>query len=97
VRGAKERQSAKAGVSSIEVIAHQEPVCAGVSCGPQDFTNYEQTVKAAWAREYRRGRFFHKLVGIPALAGAGLKVLDSVNHPGFRAHLLFWEGTLSGR
>jgi geranylgeranyl reductase family protein len=72
-------------------------IAALLNGGPQDFTNYEQTVKAAWAREYRRGRFFHKLVGIPALAGAGLKVLDSVNHQGFRAHLLFWEGTLSGR
>ncbi|MGH3561082.1 MAG: geranylgeranyl reductase, partial [Mycobacterium sp.] len=64
---------------------------------PQDFTNYEQIVRATWGREYRRGRFFHKLVGIPALANAGLKVLDSVNHPRFRAQLLFWESTLSGR
>jgi menaquinone-9 beta-reductase len=72
-------------------------IAALLNGGPEDFTNYEQTVKAAWGREYRRGRFFHKLVGIPALADAGLKVLDSVNHPGFRARLLFWEGTLSGR
>jgi menaquinone-9 beta-reductase len=72
-------------------------IAALLNGGPQDFTNYEQTVKAAWGREYRRGRFFHKLVGIPALADAGLKVLDNVSHPGFRAHLLFWEGTLSGR
>jgi geranylgeranyl reductase family protein len=64
--------------------------------GPDDFTNYEQRVQSFWGREYRRGRYFHKLVGIPALANAGLKVLDSVNHPGFRARLLFWEGTLSG-
>ena len=71
-------------------------IAALLNGGPQDFTNYAQRMKAAWGREYRRGRFFHKLVGIPALANAGLKVLDSVNHPGFRAHLLFWEGTLSG-
>ncbi len=50
------------------------------------------THEAAWGKEYRRGRYFHKLVGIPAIANAGLKVLDSINHPGFRAHLLFWEG-----
>lgn len=51
----------------------------------------------AWGREYRRGRMFQKLAGIPALTNAGLQVLDAVNHPGFRARLLFWEGTLSGR
>ena len=60
--------------------------------GPDDFTNYAQRMEAAWGREYRRGRYFHKLVGIPAIANAGLKVLDGVNHPGFRAHFLFWEG-----
>jgi geranylgeranyl reductase family protein len=71
-------------------------IAALTNGGPDDFTNYEQRVKSFWGREYRRGRYFHKLVGIPALANAGLKVLDSVNHPRFRAHLLFWEGTLSG-
>jgi menaquinone-9 beta-reductase len=71
-------------------------IAALLNGGPGDFTNYAQTIQAAWGRQYRRGRLFHKLVGIPALANAGLKVLDSVSHPGFRAHLLFWEGTLSG-
>jgi geranylgeranyl reductase family protein len=60
--------------------------------GPDDFTNYAQRMYEAWGKEYRRGRFFHKLVGIPAIAGAGLKLLDAVNHPGFRARFLFWEG-----
>lgn len=59
--------------------------------GPDDFTNYEQVVEATWGKEYRRGRFFHKLVGIPAVANAGVKVLDTVSHPGIRSHLLFWE------
>ena len=71
-------------------------IAALTNSGPDDFTNYAQRMKSTWGREYRRGRFFHRLVGIPALANAGLKVLDSVNHPGFRAHLLFWESTLSG-
>ncbi|MGH3676161.1 MAG: geranylgeranyl reductase family protein [Mycobacterium sp.] len=72
-------------------------IAALTNSGPDDFTNYTQVIEAAWGKEYRRGRYFHKLVGIPALANAGLKVLDRVSHPGFRAHLLFWEGTLSGR
>ena len=64
--------------------------------GPDDFTNYEQRVASTWGREYSRGRVFHRLVGIPMLAHAGLKVLDGVSHPKFRARLLFWEDTLSG-
>jgi menaquinone-9 beta-reductase len=67
-------------------------IAALINGGPDDFTNYAQRMEAAWGREYRRGRYFHKLVGIPAIASAGLKVLDKVNHPGFRAHFLFWEG-----
>jgi geranylgeranyl reductase family protein len=67
-------------------------IAALTNGGPDDFTNYAQRMKAAWGKEYRRGRYFHKLVGIPAIANAGVKVLDAVNHPGFRAHLLFWEG-----
>ncbi len=31
--------------------------------GPDDFTNYAQRMEAAWGREYRRGRYFHKLLG----------------------------------
>jgi hypothetical protein len=34
-------------------------------------------MEAAWGREYRRGRYFHKLAGIPAVANAGIKVLDN--------------------
>lgn len=66
-------------------------IAALTNSGPDDFTNYGQRMKATWGREYRRGRHFHKLVGIPAIANAELKVLDTVNRPGFRAHFLFWE------
>ena len=45
--------------------------------GPDDFTNYEQRMKAAWGKEYRRGRVLNKLAGYPVLAGAGLKMLDN--------------------
>ncbi|HEU0191205.1 MAG TPA: geranylgeranyl reductase family protein [Mycobacterium sp.] len=72
-------------------------VSALLNGGPDDFTNYEQIVQATWGKEYRRGRFFHKLVGVPAVTSAGLKMLDTMSHPGFRARLLFWEDTLSGR
>ena len=67
-------------------------IAALTNSGPDDFTNYAQRIKEAWGKEYRRGRYFHKLVGVPAIANTGLKVLDSINHPGFRAHFLFWEG-----
>ena len=67
-------------------------IAALTNSGPDDFTNYAQRINAAWGKEYRRGRYFHKLVGKPAIANAGLKVLDAINHPGFRAHFLFWEG-----
>jgi menaquinone-9 beta-reductase len=66
-------------------------VAALTNAGPDDFTNYTQRVQEAWGKEYRRGRFFHKVVGIPVVANAGIKVLDRVNHPSFRSHLLFWE------
>ncbi len=66
-------------------------IAALTNGGPGDFTNYAQRVQQTWGTEYRRGRLFHKLVGIPAIANAGLKVLDTVNNPWFRAHLLFWE------
>jgi menaquinone-9 beta-reductase len=72
-------------------------IAALTNSGPDDFTNYAQRMKAAWANEYRLGRYFHKLVGIPAIANAGLKVLDSVSHPGFRARFLFWEGWRDAR
>lgn len=60
-------------------------VAALMNGGPDDFTNYQQRLAAAWGREYRRGRFFNKLAGIPAVAEAGLKALD--NHS-FRDLLL---------
>lgn len=72
-------------------------VAALTNGGPDDFTNYQMRVEETWGKEYRRGRLFHKLVGFPPLTKAGLKVLDSIGHSGFRARLLFWENTLSGR
>ncbi|BBZ53152.1 geranylgeranyl reductase family protein [Mycolicibacterium phocaicum] len=45
--------------------------------GPGDFTNYQQRIEAAWGREYRRGRFFHRLAGIPWVADAGRRAVDS--------------------
>jgi menaquinone-9 beta-reductase len=66
-------------------------VAALLNGGPDDFTNYTQRMEAAWGKEYRRGRYFHKLVGIPAIANTGVKVLDKVSNPWFRAHFLFWE------
>jgi flavin-dependent dehydrogenase len=71
-------------------------IAALTNGGPGDFTNYEQQVNSIWGREYRRGRLFHRLVGVPALTSAGLKVLEGISHPRLRARLLFWESTLSG-
>ncbi|WP_395307330.1 geranylgeranyl reductase family protein [Mycobacterium sp. AMU20-3851] len=45
--------------------------------GPDDFTNYAQRMEAAWGREYRRGRYMHKLIGYPKLAQAGVKLIDN--------------------
>ncbi|MET0704256.1 MAG: geranylgeranyl reductase family protein [Mycobacterium sp.] len=45
--------------------------------GPDDFTNYAQRMEAAWGKEYKRGRYFHKLLGQPALANAGIKLIDN--------------------
>jgi hypothetical protein len=67
-------------------------IAALTNRGPDDFTNYTPRIMDAWGKEYRRGRYFHKMVGIPAIADTGLKVLDIINHPGFRGHFLFWEG-----
>ncbi|WP_304113793.1 NAD(P)/FAD-dependent oxidoreductase [Mycolicibacterium bacteremicum] len=72
-------------------------VAALTNGGPGDFTNYEQVVDATWGREYRRGRIFHRLAGVPAFTTAGLKLLDNMRHPTLRAQLLFWEKTTSGR
>lgn len=66
-------------------------VAALLNGGPDDFTNYAQRVDAEWGRQYRLGRLFHRVVGVPAVANAGIKVLDRVNHPAVRSRLLFWE------
>ena len=52
-------------------------VAALANGGPGDFTNYQQRIEAAWGREYRRGRFFHRLAGIPWVADAGRRAVDS--------------------
>lgn len=52
-------------------------VAALTNGGPDDFTNYAQRMEAAWGREYKRGRIFHQLAGIPAIANAGIKVIDN--------------------
>ncbi|OHV05370.1 NAD(P)/FAD-dependent oxidoreductase [Mycobacterium talmoniae] len=52
-------------------------VAALTNGGPDNFTNYAQRMEAAWGREYKRGRVFHKLAGIPAIANAGIKVIDN--------------------
>ncbi|MCX6480723.1 MAG: geranylgeranyl reductase family protein [Mycobacterium sp.] len=45
--------------------------------GPDDFTNYGQRMEAAWGTEYRRGRYFHKLLGYPKVANAGIRLIDN--------------------
>jgi menaquinone-9 beta-reductase len=52
-------------------------IAALTNGGPDDFTNYGQRMEAAWGREYKRGRYFHKLAGIPAVANAGIKFVDN--------------------
>ena len=94
------RPASGAGISKAlqsGLAAGECAIAALTNSGPDDFTNYAQRITEAWGKEYRRGRYFHKLVGIPAIANAGLKVLDSINHPGFRAHFLFWEGWRDAR
>ena len=34
-------------------------------------------MEAAWGREYKRGRYFHKRAGIPAVANNGIKLIDN--------------------
>jgi geranylgeranyl reductase family protein len=53
--------------------------------GPDDFTNYAQRMEAAWGKEYKRGRYFHKLLGQPAIANAGIKLIDNAR---FRDRML---------
>ena len=52
-------------------------VAALTNGGPDDFTNYAQRMEAAWGREYRRGRYMHKLIGHPKVADAGIKLIDN--------------------
>ncbi len=60
-------------------------IAALTNGGPDDFTNYGQRMEDAWGKEYRRGRYFHRLLGYPAVANAGIKLID---HAGFRDRLL---------
>ncbi|WP_102144289.1 NAD(P)/FAD-dependent oxidoreductase [Mycobacterium hubeiense] len=88
------RPASGAGISKAlqsGMAAGECAVAALTNSGPDDFSNYTLRMQEAWGKEYRRGRYFHKLVGIPAIANAGVKVLDTVSHPSIRAHLLFWE------
>ncbi|WP_067972281.1 NAD(P)/FAD-dependent oxidoreductase [Mycolicibacter icosiumassiliensis] len=74
------RPTSGAGISkALEsgLAAGECAVAALTNGGPDDFTNYAQRMEAAWGREYKRGRFFHKLAGKPTLANAGLKLLDN--------------------
>ncbi len=52
-------------------------IAALTNGGPDDFTNYAQRMEAAWGREYRRGRNFHRLLGHPVVARAGLAAIDN--------------------
>ena len=42
-------------------------------------------MEAAWGREYRRGRYFHKLLGYPQVANTGIKL---INNAQFRDRML---------
>lgn len=52
-------------------------VAALTNAGPDDFTNYAQRMQDAWGREYRRGRYFHQLLGYPRIADAGVRLIDN--------------------
>ena len=64
-------------------------IAALTNGGPDDFTNYEQRISSTWGREYRNGRLFHRLAGIPAVANAGVHLLDGVSRANVRARLPF--------
>lgn len=91
VSGAGISKALQSGLAAGECV-----IAALINGGPADFTNYEQQVNSIWGREYRHGRLFHRLVGMPAVTNTGLKVLDRLSNPELRARLLFWESTLSG-
>lgn len=74
------RPTSGAGISkALEsgLAAGECAVAALENGGPDDFTNYAARMDAAWGKEYRRGRMFHKLAGRPELAGAGVKLMDT--------------------
>lgn len=74
------RPTSGAGISkALEsgLAAGECAVAALENGGPDDFTNYAARMDAAWGKEYRRGRLFHKLAGRPELAGLGLKLMDT--------------------
>ncbi len=88
------RPASGAGISKAlqsGLAAGECAVAALINGGPDDFTNYAQRVQEAWGKEYRRGRRFHRLVGMPAVANAGVHALDALSNPSIRARLLFWE------
>ncbi|MGH3560537.1 MAG: NAD(P)/FAD-dependent oxidoreductase [Mycobacterium sp.] len=67
-------------------------IAALTNAGPDDFTNYAQRMEAAWGREYKRGRVFHKLAGIPAIANAGIKFIDNARVRNFMLRRMYAEG-----
>ncbi|MCV7177574.1 NAD(P)/FAD-dependent oxidoreductase [Mycolicibacterium sphagni] len=92
------RPASGAGISKAlqsGLAAGECAVAALVNGGPDDFTNYQQRITSIWGREYRQGRLFHRLAGIPAVANAGVHLLDGVNQAKSLARLPFREDTRS--
>jgi flavin-dependent dehydrogenase len=84
------RPASGAGISKAlqsGLAAGECAVAALTNGGPGDFTNYEQRITSTWGREYRNGRLFHRLAGIPAIANTGRRVLNGVSHPRVVTHL----------
>ncbi|WP_445169305.1 geranylgeranyl reductase family protein [Mycolicibacterium sp. Dal123E01] len=82
------RPASGAGISKAlqsGLAAGECAVAALINGGPDDFTNYGQRITSTWGREYRHGRLFHRLAGIPAVASAGVHLLDGVSHAKLRA------------
>ncbi len=63
---------------------HLQGIAALQIGGPDDFTNYELRMEAAWGREYKRGRYFHSLLGQPRFVNAGI----NFSKPAFRDRML---------
>lgn len=77
------RPASGAGISKAlqsGLAAGECAVAALTNGGPDDFTNYEQRIRSTWGREYRHGRLFHRLAGVPAVASAGVHLLDGFSH-----------------